>query len=105
MKRTAFLLILGSLLLGTIACSITVDLTPTPLPPTQAAVETAVPTSVPMQTITVYFTNEARFAVGTEPYEDPVTRQVPQPWTPCALYWTSSSSARPRRNTMPGCGW
>lgn len=77
MKRTAFLLILGSLLLGTIACSITVDLTPTPLPPTQAAVETAVPTSVPMQTLTVYFTNEARFAVGTEPYEDPVTRQVP----------------------------
>jgi hypothetical protein len=29
-----------------------------------------------MQTITVYFTNEARFAVGTEPYEDAVTRQV-----------------------------
>lgn len=77
MKRTAFLLILTSLLLGTIACSITVDLTPTPPAATQAVVETTVPTSVPMQTITVYFTNEARFAIGTEPYEDPVTRQVP----------------------------
>jgi hypothetical protein len=30
-----------------------------------------------MQTIIVYFTNEARFAVGTEPYEDAVTREVP----------------------------
>jgi len=30
-----------------------------------------------MQTITVYFTNEARFAVGTEPYEDAVSRQMP----------------------------
>ncbi len=28
-------------------------------------------------TLTVYFTNRDRYAVGTEPYEDPVTRTVP----------------------------
>lgn len=28
-------------------------------------------------TVTVYFTNMERYAVGTEPYEDPVTRTVP----------------------------
>jgi hypothetical protein len=28
-------------------------------------------------TLTVYFTNINRYAVGTEPYEDPVTRTVP----------------------------
>jgi hypothetical protein len=76
MKRTAYFFILAALLLGTIACSITIDLTPTPLAPTQAVMATTIPTSVTMQNITVYFTNEARFAVGTEPYEDPVMRQV-----------------------------
>jgi hypothetical protein len=29
-------------------------------------------------TLTVYFTNKDRYAIGTEPYEDPVTRTVPQ---------------------------
>jgi hypothetical protein len=28
-------------------------------------------------TLSVYFTNTNRYAVGTEPYEDPVTRTVP----------------------------
>lgn len=28
-------------------------------------------------TLTVYFTNINRYAIGTEPYEDPVTRVVP----------------------------
>jgi hypothetical protein len=28
-------------------------------------------------TVTVYFTNVSRYAVGVEPYEDPVTRTVP----------------------------
>jgi len=28
-------------------------------------------------TITVYFQNESRFAVGAEPYEDPITRTIP----------------------------
>ena len=34
------------------------------------------PTPAPV-TVTVYFTNINRYAVGTEPYEDPVTRTVP----------------------------
>jgi hypothetical protein len=79
-KLTGLLLIVLSL----IACSISVDLTPTPpvvtpLPvdPTTAAI--VEPTLAPTQggKITVYFTNEARFAVGTEPYEDAVTRELP----------------------------
>jgi hypothetical protein len=28
--------------------------------------------------VTVYFTNVNRYAVGTEPYEDPVTRTIPE---------------------------
>jgi hypothetical protein len=28
-------------------------------------------------TLTVYFTNINRYAIGTEPYEDPVTRTLP----------------------------
>lgn len=73
MKRQTMLAFLCALAVISTACSISVDFTPTPLPPTQAIV----PTPAAMQTITVYFTNEARFAVGTEPYEDAVTRQVP----------------------------
>jgi hypothetical protein len=73
MKRQTMLAFLCTLAVISTACSISVDLTPTPLSPTQANV----PTPEAMQTITVYFTNEARFAVGTEPYEDAVTRQVP----------------------------
>jgi len=34
------------------------------------------PTAAPV-TVTVYFTNIDRYAVGTEPYENPVTRTVP----------------------------
>ncbi len=58
------------------ACNISVDLFNTPEPTTPVATA-ALPTVVPMQTITVYFTNQARFEVGTEPYEDAVTREVP----------------------------
>jgi len=71
MKRKPVLVFIMLLILTLMACSITADLTPTPVP------TTSFPTVVPMQTITIYFTNEARFAVGTEPYEDPVTREVP----------------------------
>lgn len=71
MKRKPVLVFITLLILMLMACSITVDLTPTPVPPT------AIPTVAPLQTITLYFTNEARFAIGTEPYEDPVTREVP----------------------------
>ena len=77
MKRTTFLIILTALIFGLEVCSIPIDRAPTSLPPAQVIVETPIPTIVPMQTLTVYFTNEARFAVGAEPYEDPVTRQVP----------------------------
>lgn len=41
---------------------------------------TPVPENTPeaqTMTITVYFQNMSRFAVGTEPYEDPVPRTVP----------------------------
>jgi len=81
MKRVLIFLMLAVFLLP--ACSISVDMFNTPeptspvsMPPTQALPTAVPPTAVPMQTITVYFTNEARFAVGTEPYEDPVTREV-----------------------------
>ena len=80
MKPITYILIVTVLLLGITACSLTVDLTPTLLSPTQvllptAMEATALPTS-PLQTITIYFTNEARFAIGTEPYEDAVTRNA-----------------------------
>ena len=81
MKRVLIVLMLAVFLLP--ACSISVDLfntpepsTPVAMPPTQALPTAAPHTAVPMQTITVYFTNEALFAVGTEPYEDAVTREV-----------------------------
>jgi spore germination protein GerM len=41
---------------------------------------TPVPENTPeaqTMTITVYFQNQSRFAIGTEPYEDSVTRTVP----------------------------
>lgn len=49
---------------------------PTQLPPSPT-VEILLPTEAPMQAVTVYFLNDARFAVGTEPYEDAFTRYVP----------------------------
>lgn len=73
MKRKTILALICGFMVITTACSISVNLTPTTLPPTQ----TVAPTPIMLQAITVYFTNEARFAVGTEPYEDAVTRQVP----------------------------
>jgi hypothetical protein len=77
MKRTAVLATLITLVFTSLACSISLDLTPTPAPALPSpTVSIATPEPV-TQTITVYFTNEARFAVGTEPYEDAVTRQVP----------------------------
>jgi hypothetical protein len=46
-----------------------------------AVLLTTLPACVPPQqtTLTVYFTNIDRYAIGTEPYEDPVTRTVPVP--------------------------
>lgn len=53
------------------ACTLPVDLKSTsPAPgPTEEPIST--------QTITIWFTDEEKFAVGTEPYEVAVTRQVP----------------------------
>lgn len=81
MKPKTMLLWLCACLLITAACSVSVDLTSTPIPPSGTLPPTPITLTEPVaeatQTITVYFTNEARFAVGTEPYEDAVTRKVP----------------------------
>lgn len=63
MKQVIISALLVSLALIITGCSLGVVPTPTPAPA--------------LQNITVYFTNEARFAVGTEPYEDAVNREVP----------------------------
>lgn len=89
-------MILLGISLGLVACSISVNLTDTPAP---SAPSTATPfplevatdepfvplpseipstNATPQKTITVYFTNEARFVVGTLPFEDPVIRPLPE---------------------------
>lgn len=86
MKR----ILLGSLLISIVlllmACSISVDLTATPEPPTQTVAaaplptqttQDPAPTSTAEEIITVYFTDQAKFAVGTMPYEVAVTRPLP----------------------------
>lgn len=63
-----------------LACSITFNLTETPaleLPPKVAPPTVSPPLPTAAQTITVYFTDQAKFAVGTEPYEVAVTRPLP----------------------------
>lgn len=85
------------MLIGFIAltgCTVTIDLGNTPAPPVvenpvatvvkeptivlpAPTIEILLPTDTPMQAVTVYFLNEDRFAVGTEPYEDAFTRYVP----------------------------
>lgn len=66
MKRFSKVALLVLPFISMLACSIPFTLTATPTPePTAAA------------TITVYFTDQAKFAVGTEPYEVAVTRPLP----------------------------
>ncbi len=66
-----------------LGCSISLNLTPTPptitLAP-NAEVATMAVTSQPTtpQTMTVYFTDQARFEIGTEPYEVAVSRPLPE---------------------------
>jgi len=73
--KVLFLIFTALAMLG---CSISLNLTKTPAP-TQTPAGIAPPTAEPTtaQTITVYFTDEAKFAVGTEPYEVAVTRPLP----------------------------
>ena len=90
MKRIAAVMMLVMSAILAAGCTVTVNLgeppaekpvstvvnepTPLPLDPT---VEILLPTEAPTQEVTVYFLNEERFAVGTEPYEDAFTRYVP----------------------------
>ncbi|MDP3450800.1 MAG: GerMN domain-containing protein [Anaerolineaceae bacterium] len=64
MRRIMKLVFLAIAVLGLQSCSMRNNLTETPVP-----TET--------QTITVYFTDEAKFNVGTEPYEVAVNRPLP----------------------------
>lgn len=64
MRRIMKLVFLAIAVLGLQSCSNPNNLTETPVP-TEA------------QTITVYFTDEAKFNVGTEPYEVAVSRPLP----------------------------
>jgi hypothetical protein len=75
--KILLLLCVSSLLL---ACSIVFNLTETPtveLPPKVAPPTLSPPTPTPAQTIKVYFTNQEKFNVGTEPYEVAVNRPLP----------------------------
>lgn len=64
------------------ACSISFNLTETPAPATQPPAGNVPPTAKPTltpnaaKTITVYFTDQAKFAAGTEPYEVAVSRPL-----------------------------
>ena len=69
MKRLVFSIL--ALTLATLACSISVK---TPTPPVIEPPVTEPPSTV---TITVFFTDMARYQVGTEPYEAAVMRTVP----------------------------
>lgn len=77
MKISSRCLVLSLIVFSLAACTISVDLTPTSLPPTQAPTDTVAPMPTTEQVITVYFTDEAKFAVGTEPYEVAVSRPLP----------------------------
>ncbi|PKN95768.1 MAG: hypothetical protein CVU45_00060 [Chloroflexi bacterium HGW-Chloroflexi-7] len=58
--------------LAMLACSISFNLTETPSP---VEIPTIEPSAT--QTITIYFTDQAKFNVGTEPYEVAVSRPLP----------------------------
>ena len=85
MRRLCKGLPLALIVLQLLACSISVDLTETPEPPTQTDAAAPLPTQTQQapaptttaEIITVYFTDQAKFAVGTMPYEVAVTRPLP----------------------------
>ena len=70
MKRIIFPTL--TLALAILACSISLNT------PTMVVTEPPLVTESPAEvTITVYFTDTARYQVGTEPYETAVTRTIP----------------------------
>jgi hypothetical protein len=80
MRRFLKVLFLMCSTFAILACSITFNLTETPTvetPPNVAPHTLAPPSPTPFQTITVFFTDQAKFAVGTEPYEVAVSRPLP----------------------------
>ncbi len=84
MKRTWLVLLAVVVSIGSAACGPEAQPAPTSTPtstPEPTATPTATPTPTPTPTpepveITVYFTNSDRYAEGTPPYEEPVTRTV-----------------------------
>lgn len=64
MRRIVRTLLLVCIAFAMLACSISFNLTETPSP-------------VEIPTITIYFTDQAKFNVGTEPYEVAVSRPLP----------------------------
>ena len=72
MRRIVKTLFLVCTALSILACSISFNLTETPTP---VEIPTTEPSAIP--TITVYFTDQAKFNVGTEPYEVAVSRPLP----------------------------
>lgn len=89
MKGVIKILLLICVSSSLLACSIVFNLTQTP--EVEAPLKVEPPTVSPplptaTQTITVYFTDQAKFAVGTEPYEVAVMRPMPEGINPvCAV--------------------
>lgn len=83
MKRIFNLFAFAAMLVFALGCSVSITATPTTAPATQTVLPVAIteaPTeqSTSSQTINVFFTDEARFAIGTEPYEVAVSRPLPE---------------------------
>ena len=80
MTRLLNILLLICVSCSLMACSIVFNLTETPpveLPPKVEPPTVSPPLPTAAKTISVYFTDQAKFAVGTEPYEVAVTRPMP----------------------------
>ena len=89
MKKKMLAVLLITISLALPACNLLPKANPTEVPQTDpteepiASIPSIEPTTEPgleptqTQTITVYFTDQAKFAVGTEPYEIAVSRPLP----------------------------
>lgn len=75
-----FIFPIMGLILAVLACSVPGLPTPTEAVPPATEILMPTETATPeMVTVTVYFTDLARYQIGTEPYEAAVTRTVPVP--------------------------